>query len=99
MNGHDKGSKISRLEALKQVEKTLKRTPDALKDAPKPPPELVDLWGFFVALKNSSDGPISYTEIQAYAELTGNDLAPWEVEAIKMLDQVFIREQAKQWQS
>jgi len=36
-------------------------------------------------------GPITYTEIKSYVELTGNFLSPDEVRLIKRLDATYIR--------
>lgn len=36
--------------------------------------------------------PISYQEILAYNELLDVGLEPWEVEAIRLMDQVFVQE-------
>lgn len=39
--------------------------------------------------------PISYTEIKAWSELTGAQPSPWEVMAVKRLDQIYIAEAMK----
>ena len=60
-------------------------------------PDCVDyLWFWFTELNvsRSSNGfgpnPINYLEIQAWNELTMNDISPWEVETIKRMDTVFL---------
>lgn len=46
------------------------------------------------ARQNGMNGPmpITYTEIKAYNELTDAALEPWEVDAIRLMDRVFIQE-------
>lgn len=51
-----------------------------------------------MALKNASGGVIGFEQIRAYTELTGETLAPWEVEAVRALDDTHSQEQAKSWQ-
>ena len=36
-------------------------------------------------------GPIAFSEILAYNQLTATGLVPWEVEAIKALDAAWLR--------
>ena len=71
-----KDQKVSRLDTLTQVEKTLGRKPDALKS-----PELIDesvpTWNLFLKLP-----VINLSEIKFYSELTGENIQPWQVEAL-----------------
>lgn len=52
------------------------------------------LWAWFVELSAARSGngfgenPIGYTEIAAWAALTGRDLTPWEVSVLRRLDAV-----------
>ena len=39
--------------------------------------------------------PLSYSEIQAWSQLTKIDPTAWEVQAIKAIDRVFIAEAGK----
>lgn len=39
----------------------------------------------------SGPNPITYQEIKAWCELTGVVLSPWEVNAIKRLDAVYMK--------
>ena len=74
--------------------------PDQLKpiDAPDC---LMYLWGWFCDLSNSRQygeaGPmaLTYSEIQAWANLTKNEPAAWEVEVLKKIDRVFLNEAMK----
>lgn len=77
--GSDKGSKVCRRDMLSQVEKTLGRKPTELLNAPRLPEELDYLWGIYLDLAGAT---ISYTELQAYQDLTGFALAPFEVSII-----------------
>lgn len=96
--GHEPGSKVSRIKHWQQVEKSLGRTPQELKDKPAFPDHLDYLWEQYVALKNASEGAVSFEQIHAFCNLTGERLAPWEVEAIRSLDNAHAQEQAKSWQ-
>jgi len=63
-------------------------------DFPEP---LTHIWSAFVALnKTRAQGfngpnPITYSEIRAWKEVTQNPLHPWELEAVKLLDDIYIR--------
>jgi hypothetical protein len=39
--------------------------------------------------------PISYTELKAWAELTGTEPTIWEISALKAIDRVFLIEASK----
>jgi hypothetical protein len=57
------------------------------------PPEAVDVWNWFMDLDRTRQvgmqaNPISYQEIEAYARLTGAEIAPWEARAIRRLDDI-----------
>lgn len=64
------------------------------------PPELEHVWGWFDSLNtgrgNSGFGPspISFAEISAWSALTGNAPTPWEVDLIKNLDLLYLKEMA-----
>lgn len=49
-------------------------------------------------LKNASSGVVSFEQIRAYCDLTGESFAPWEVDALRALDTSHAQEQAKTWQ-
>lgn len=59
------------------------------------------LWQWFLELNGSrlSNGfginPISYLEIGSWNELNMNWIRPWEVQAIKQLDNVFLEFQSE----
>lgn len=85
-----KGSKVSRYQELKQVEKTLGRKPKALQDLPQLDPDLDYLWAIFVELSNGSKDGITYTDIKAYCDLKG-ELSLFEVEAIMAISEERVR--------
>ncbi len=85
-SGYDKDSKVSRIENLRQVEKTLGRKPKELQAAPVLRDELAYLWLMFVRLKNASGEAISYTHIKDYMEMFG-ELTLFEIDTIVELDQ------------
>jgi hypothetical protein len=63
-------------------------------DSAELPDCLAYLWGWFLELYGRSGAgmagllPLSYTEVDAWARLTGNDPNPLEVEALMLLDAV-----------
>ena len=89
--GYDKGSKVSRLDNLNQIAKSLGRNPKELDEQPTLRDELTYLWVLFVSLKNASSGVISYTQIKDYMAIYGT-LLPFEVDAIRSLDLLHSKE-------
>lgn len=71
-------------------------------NAPKLPHEMRYLWRTFVSLHRArgSNGwgpsPITWSDLDAYCRLTGVALDPWEVEAIRALDEAFMESAAEQ---
>lgn len=70
-----------------QVWKTLKRKPPQLADAPELPEELRYVWEWFREV--FAGEPLTYTELQAWSNMTGKRLTGWEAELIKSLDRIF----------
>ncbi len=70
-------------------------------DAVQIPEWLIYLWQWFVELHNtrgegmSGVAPITYSEMKAWSELTGNEPTPWEVRAIKAVDRIACRPKEK----
>tara|TARA_R110002012_G_scaffold173892_1_gene338659 strand:- start:1849 stop:2166 length:318 start_codon:yes stop_codon:yes gene_type:complete len=89
--GYDKGSKVSRIDNLNQIAKTIGKKPKQLEEKPELSEKLMYLWVLFVTLKNASSGAISYPEIQAYMAIYG-DLSTFEVDAIRALDTLHSQE-------
>ena len=77
INQCPEGSKISRLESLKQVEKSRGVT---LLNAPKLSWHHDDCWVAYTSLRDHT-----YPELESYMRLTGSVLDWWEVEAIMEL--------------
>jgi hypothetical protein len=90
-SGYDKGSKVSRLQNLKQIEKSIGKPPKQLAERPELRAELAYLWALFVSLKNASEGAISYNQIKSYMDIYG-DLTAFEVDLIRELDQLSYQE-------
>jgi hypothetical protein len=80
INGYPEGSKISRLQTLKQVEKSRGVTPPELLNAPKLSWRHDDCWLAYTSLREHT-----YPEIESYMRLTGAILDQWEIEAIMQL--------------
>lgn len=91
---------VSYREHLKQVEKNTGDRPDDL-DGPPFPNNVSHIWSLFIELSGtrpvgfSGPLPITYTEIKSYCDLSGIEIRPYEVSAIKYLDNIFIKESAK----
>ncbi len=91
----DKG--ITMRQHLEQVERQSGMTPQALRNTVEFPRLLHHIWIAFCHLNSarqagfSGPNPITYTELKAWKELTETPLEPWEIEALKKLDQVYLR--------
>lgn len=64
-------------------------TPDILINAPPLPAGAEYLWEWFVTLTRGSAGEVTYSEIKAWSELTGNIPTPDEVAVIVELAVIF----------
>lgn len=70
-----------------QVWKTTGRKPKQLAEAPELPEELGYIWEWFREV--FSGEPLTFSEMQAWAQLTGKRLLGWEAELIKSLDRIY----------
>jgi len=59
------------------------------------------IWEWFCDLSGgrsyseAGPGPLTYTEIRSWAELTREELEAWEVKVLKRIDRLFISESLK----
>ncbi len=59
------------------------------------------LWEWFCRLSGARQitefgpGALSYQEIMAWTKLTGTEIESWEVEALKMIDAVYLKQAFK----
>jgi hypothetical protein len=73
-----------------------KRQGASVEEAPDMPSELVYLWNHFRDLHRarSANGfgpnPIAWAEIDAYNRLAALDLGAWEIDAIRLMDDLFL---------
>ena len=81
---------------MEQVERQTGRKIEAL-ESPKTFPLLLShVWTAFISLSNSrtsgfsGPNPITYEQISAWKQVTEQPLEPWEVEAVKRLDRVYM---------
>lgn len=81
VDGTDKTHKQN----LNQVAKSKKVKPETLYKLPKVPDEIKYLLNWFYELKKTSD-PITYSEVKAWNELTGNNATPDEVSVLMRID-------------
>lgn len=88
---------VTEREHLEQVRKQIGHAPEGLENPTKFPNLILHIWSVFCVLNSartagfSGPNPITYTEIQAWKELTETPLTPWELQVIKRLDQVYLR--------
>lgn len=92
----DKESKKTRYQLLLEMSEELGEL-EELENAPKIPDFYSHAWGWFLDLNSSrqsgfSSNPISYTEIDAYSRLMMIDMDRDDVEAIKIIDSVYLVE-------
>lgn len=82
----------------------LGRLPDELANAPQMPAELAHVWRWFCELHATrAHGqcgafPIGFAEIAAWAALTGVRPRPFEVAALRAIDDVFMTPEEKKVQ-
>lgn len=95
LNTPDKDG-ITKREHLEQVERQIGRKPEELEPPTEFPTLLSHVWSAFISLSNaraagfSGPSPITYTEIKSWKETTQTPLDPWEVEAVKRIDVVYM---------
>ena len=59
------------------------------------------IWGWFCDLSGgrgyseTGPGPLTYTEIKAWSELTKQKPEAWEIKTLKRIDRIFISESLK----
>ncbi len=88
---------ITEREHLEQVERQTGHTPKALDNPTEFPKLLLYVWSAFCSLNSartagfSGPNPITYSELNAWKELTETPLKAWDIQAIKRLDQVYLR--------
>jgi hypothetical protein len=88
-------------EHLEMAWKASGAMPARLADAPSLPMECREVWQSFLALRSScpssgfGPGRISFAEMDAYQRMTGDALAPWEVQAIRAADSAYMAVQAE----
>lgn len=63
----------------------------------RPPTGFGYLWTWFTELHNArGDGGLPYSEIKAWATLTGRTLSTFEVKTLKRIDMVYLEHRNKQ---
>lgn len=83
-------------EHLHVAAKASHRVPVELQDQPELPESAAHVWDWFLELNSGRTASmaglntISYAEIKAWADLLKENLAVWEVTAIKALDRAFL---------
>jgi len=88
---------IAKREHLLQVERQTGHTPRDLENPTQFPMLLLYIWSAFICLNSartagfSGPNPITYTELHHWKELTETPLSAWDIQALKRLDQVYLR--------
>ena len=94
------GDGAPRREHLLAVERITKKRPLEL-DGVELPPETAHVWSWFISLHRArgSNGmgpnPISYSDVAAFAGLTGIIIRQVELDALFEIDQLWLASQAK----
>ena len=87
---------ITEREHLEQVERQTGHRPEALEPPTVFPQLMSHVWSAFCVLSNSrtqgfsGPNPITYEQIKSWKELTETPIAPWEIEALKRVDVVYM---------
>jgi hypothetical protein len=86
----------SRRAHLRQVEKTSGKTPEELLENPELPEPVKHVWEWWYELHNArsaggmGQSPITYLDIQAWAKMSRQEPTPWEVQALREMDKVYM---------
>ncbi|BDU76304.1 phage tail assembly chaperone [Mesoterricola sediminis] len=86
---------VSLLQKLQHVEKATGKRPPEL-EIPDPPVSAVHVLSWFQDLSEARGGtgfgalPIQWGDIQAWSQLTGTTIRPWEVRLIRSLDRLWL---------
>lgn len=72
-----------------QVFKVTGKKPKALEELPEPPESLLYIWEWWKQIVTGER--ITFLELQAWSQLTGANLLPYEVDLIRRLDAIFWR--------
>lgn len=83
-NGYDKDSKITRLQAWEQAQRS-GAIVEALETKPILSGEADYLWEMYTEIKGGCD-KIGYIELDAYQRVTGDALEQWEAKLMIQLD-------------
>ena len=76
---------VSKREHLEQIAESTGKEPKELEMPPFP--ELYDeLWDLFWEIRIGE--PLTYQELSAYQQLSGETLTPWEIEQLRFMDAV-----------
>lgn len=89
LDGIPKDHKISRRKSLEQVAKSLGRVPKELANVPVLQDGAAYLWHLFCDIKNA--GPVTFSEMRAYQDMTGVRLSPLDVDVVRRLDEAWQR--------
>lgn len=84
------GAKITRYEHLKAIEEA---GGEVDLEGPGIPQIVEHVFDWFLQLHSSRTGPITYSEIKAWSQLTGTRISPFEVDLIKRLDIEYLKQQ------
>lgn len=86
----DKEGAPLRIEHFRSIKRQTGQVPEEL-DGPNFPSIARYLWDWFCELHSGrSSGPLSFSEIKAWSELTQRPVRPWEIDAIKQIDSYFM---------
>lgn len=87
------GSEISRYDHLMAIAKQTGEDPEEL-HGPEFPEVISHVYEWFLELHSGrQNGPIGFSDIKAWSELTGRQITPFETRLIKNLDAEYLKQQ------
>ena len=85
-------SEVTRYDHLMSLADQMEEPPEEL-EGPEFPAIVDHVWEWFLELNAArSQGPISYSEIKAWSELTGQQVTPFEIKLLNKLDLEFLNQ-------
>jgi len=85
--GTDADSKTTRLAHWEQVKKSSGIIPEGLRNKPTLPRALSYIWECYADISKGCER-VTYQELKAYCDLTGEQLTPWESTLIVEIDEL-----------